>query len=68
MGSECFVGMVYSSCFLLPELTVVPAMGLSIVISYLTYHNSKQNDYAIWHVFIRPFGALFIGWIFHFFM
>ena len=65
--------------FSLPELTVVPAIGIAIVVSYLTYQYNESDDddnksfgekmaKLIAMAILRPLFVLFLGWIVHLFM
>jgi cytochrome bd-type quinol oxidase subunit 1 len=65
--------------FHLPVLTVVPAIGIALTISYLTkqHHpdveekersSTEKTARLILLAVIYPFFALFIGWIVHKFM
>lgn len=65
--------------FNLPELTVVPAIGIAMVVSYLTYqyNESDESDDKIFGekigklivmAILRPLLVLFFGWIVHLFM
>ena len=59
--------------FGLPALALVPAMGLSLVVSFLTYqHNattqSKGTGEATAHAALMPLFVLGIGWAVHQFM
>ncbi|MDP3726358.1 MAG: hypothetical protein Q8R36_04140 [bacterium] len=62
----------------LPALSVVQAIGIAMVVSYLTYHyidtqkgtedKREKIAMAIGMVILRPLFALFFGWIIHLFM
>jgi hypothetical protein len=65
--------------FHLPVLTVVPAIGIAMVVGYLTHQTEpdveeKERETGekllrlIALVFFRPAFALFFGWIVHQFM
>lgn len=63
--------------FALAPLTIVPAIGLALVVSFLTFHlpyEKSKPDYSglLAHQlsvgFIRPLFALFFGYIVHLFM
>ena len=57
----------------LPALTIPAAIGISLVVSYLTYHTpvrAKETQGAVEamstaavDMFLRPLLALFFGWI-----
>ena len=59
-----------------PELTLAPAIGLALVVRYLTTHFEQPEDddpvenliRAIVHAAVKPMMALAIGWIVHSFM
>ena len=64
--------------FGLPPLAVAPAIGVSLVVSFLTNHDDdsvkveRSSGEAIGRsvglAILRPAFALFFGWIVHFFM
>lgn len=67
--------------FHLPELSIVPAIGIAMVVSYLTYQENncekeKEERGSFGEVImlgtmaaiIKPLFALFFGWIVHLFM
>ena len=65
--------------FHLPVLTVVPAIGIAMVVGYLTHQTEpdvEEKDRSAGEkvgrlcmlVFFRPLFALFFGWIVHLFM
>lgn len=64
--------------FGLPHLSIVPAIGIAIVISYLTHQlpNIKEEKMELREKIARntaiairePLLALFFGWIVHFFI
>lgn len=65
--------------FNLPVLTVVPAIGIAMVVSYLTYQYNKSDEddnkissekigKLIAMAILRPLLALFFGWIVHLFI
>jgi len=65
--------------FGLPELSVVPAIGIAMVVSYLTHQYSgtkKDNDESFGETILKgamlailkPSFALFFGYIVHLFM
>jgi len=60
--------------FSLPELTVVSAIGIAIVVSYLTHQynenkgEGKSFDKRIAIIILRPFFVLLFGWVVHLFM
>jgi len=51
--------------FHLPPLTIAPAMGLSLLVSYMTkeYVNSESTWKNVSITFTRPFMVLLIGYI-----
>ena len=61
-----------------PSLDVVPAIGISMVVSYLTYqiHSSEEEEIpfgakitrGVTVAIMKPLLALFFGWIVHLFM
>lgn len=62
-----------------PPLLIVPAIGISLVVSYLTHQmpNSKDEDDRAFGQMVahrtgitigKPLFALFFGWIIHLFM
>ncbi len=67
--------------FHLPQLSVVTAIGLAIVVSYLTHQidtdDKEEGNKKSWgerfgmsitYAIIKPSFALFFGWIVHLFM
>jgi hypothetical protein len=57
----------------MPEINIWQAMGLSMIVSYLTYHyyphkREEQADIIapFCHAFVRPVIALLFGWLLHF--
>lgn len=62
----------------LPQLSIVPAIGIATVVSYLTYHEvdcqpkEEKAGYKVTKAvvlsFVRPLLALLFGWIVHCFM
>jgi len=65
--------------FHLPALTVVPAIGIAMVVGYLTRQigpdveekdrsSSEKMARSFAHAFFLPLFALFFGWIVHLFM
>jgi hypothetical protein len=60
--------------FTLPELTIISAIGLTMVISWMTYHvetRKKETEElkTFWVLFfLRPILVLSIGYIIHCFM
>lgn len=66
--------------FHLPTLSIPYAIGLALVVSYLTSHNGKSKNYdedkgtghkftlAICNAILKPLIALFFGWIVHLFV
>ena len=63
--------------FHLPQLSIVAAIGIAMVVSYLTHQTSMGKDEREgWDAFgytkaitiINPLIALFFGWIVHLFM
>ena len=61
-----------------PALGIVPAIGVAMVVSYLTYqtHNCKKEEKSFGETIaegtamavLKPSFALFFGWIVHLFM
>ena len=60
-----------------PTLTVVPAIGLAMVVGYLTKQETAAKDErdaaeriagALSSMFVYPLFALIFGWVLHFFM
>lgn len=57
-----------------PTLSILNAIGLAIVIGFLTRKYQKPDSYNgknLWpflYLFVGPFIALFFGWIVHLFM
>lgn len=55
-----------------PELGIVPAIGISLVVNYMTSHYTGKDDRSIGAQFtymvMYPALALLIGWIVHLFM
>lgn len=54
--------------FSLPALKVAPAIGLALVVSYLTHQYSKKGDEdgigrAVAHAALVPAFALLTGWV-----
>lgn len=64
--------------FSVPALGIVPAIGIAMMVSYLTYqtHNCKKEERGsdkklsegIMTVVLKPLLALLLGWIIHLFM
>ena len=62
--------------FGLPALSIAPAIGLSIIVGYLTIHANKSNDsssndgvgLALFKAISTPLLYLFFGWIVSLFM
>lgn len=59
--------------FHVPTLTIMPAIGISLLTGYLTHQASGMQDddkvgNVITAIFIHPAAVLFIGWIIHFFL
>lgn len=62
--------------FELPPLSLVPAIGLALVVSYLNYTNIRQEDETLKEVVFRilffgiakPVLAISFGWIIYQFM
>lgn len=63
----------------LPHLSVIQAIGVAMVITYLTTHRGTESDdsnksstekfvEAVIFAFFYPLFALFFGWIVHLFM
>ncbi len=59
----------------LPEISTVHSVGLSLIISFLTYHhyNFKKDDEVgaldtLGHLLVRPITTLALGWLLHFFI
>ena len=61
----------------LPEMSLAPAIGLALVVSYLTHQNidcePKKKEAVEKGVYftmlvLRPFFVLFFGWIVHLYM
>jgi hypothetical protein len=60
-----------------PALTIPTAIGLSLVVGYLTYHEDSGNDdlsvgerfiYSLVITVVYPLVMLFFGWIVHLFL
>lgn len=63
------------STFGLPLLTIPVAIGIMLVVSYLTkqadFNNSDREDYQMRVnvvMIVKPLGALAVGWVVKFFM
>jgi len=64
--------------FDMPQLTLAPAIGIALVVSYLTHQISsgKKDDRAasdqigkmIVHAIVGPLFTLLFGWVVHLFM
>ena len=65
--------------FHLPPLGIVPAMGMAMVVSFLTYHydedkakeqasQSERIGKVCMSIILRPVMALILGWVIHQFM
>lgn len=55
-------------------ITVPQAIGVDLIVTYMTWHGWKADDSGFWTVFfkayiVKPGSVLFIGWVVHrFFM
>ena len=55
----------------LPPISVLQAIGIAMVVSFLTYHDSgkksseQETATLVAMIFVRPFITLFFGWILH---
>lgn len=63
--------------FHLPQLSLAAAIGIAIVVKYLTHHVDTHEDNRSWDdkfavsigfALLFPLMALFFGWVVHFFM
>lgn len=66
-------GWFMAPVFSLPRLGIAPAIGIALVINFLTHQHvpsDKKVDLGevLWRIFFTPFSALFIGYIVHSFM
>jgi len=61
----------------LPAIGIVHAIGLALLVRYLTYHHNKckreteeENPISklVARVFVYPIAVLFIGWLIHIFI
>jgi hypothetical protein len=64
---EWFVVPTFTSA---PELTIAPAFGLTLLISFLTYQSTQREEGgAFWgSVILLPLFTLLMGWIVQFWM